>query len=92
MKSDRRQLKDLDGIGKAALKDFDLLGIKTVDELRRKNPARLYEQLASISGPQDICVYDVFCCAIAQSKNPKLPKEQRSWWYWSRKRKKADLL
>lgn len=91
MRKDARELKDLDGIGKAALKDFSLLGIKTVAELRRENPARLYERLATISGPQDVCVYDVFCCAVAQAKNPKLPKEQRNWWYWSKKRKEADL-
>ena len=91
MKKDLRELKDLDGIGKAALKDFGLLGIKTVSELSRKNPARLYERLVSTSGPRDICVYDVLCCAVAQAKNPKLPKTQRNWWYWSKKMKEDDL-
>ncbi|MCB0411032.1 MAG: hypothetical protein KDD22_00805 [Bdellovibrionales bacterium] len=91
MKNDTRQLKDLDGIGRAALKDFELLGVKTVHELSRKNPDRLYEKLASISGPQDICVLDVFRCAVAQAKDPALPIEQRKWWYWSQSWKESDL-
>ena len=90
MKKDFRELKDLDGIGKESLKDFQLLGIKTVYELSRKSPKRLYKQLADLSGPQDICVYDVLCCAVAQAKNSKLPKDQRNWWYWSKKRKEYD--
>ena len=36
---------------------------------------------------EDICVLDVFRCAVAQAKNPRLPAAQRNWWYWSRLRK-----
>jgi nucleotidyltransferase/DNA polymerase involved in DNA repair len=87
MKRDARQLKDLDGVGKAALKDFELLGVKSVSDLAKKDPFQLYDQLIRISGPQDVCVLDVLRCAVAQSKNPKLPKEKRNWWYWSKVRK-----
>jgi len=87
---DQRELRDLDSIGPAMLKDFALLKIQTVQELARRNPERLYEQLCQITGQaQDICVLDVFCCAVAQARNPRLPAAQRNWWYWSRQRKKG---
>jgi predicted RecB family nuclease len=88
---DTRELADLDSIGPAMLRDFDRLGIRTVAELARRNPEKLYEQLCAITGQsQDICVLDVFRCAVAQARNPRLPAAQRQWWYWSRQRKRTE--
>ena len=85
---EKRELSDLDGIGPAMLKDFALLKVVTVQELARRNPEKLYEQLCAATGQaQDICVLDVFRCAVAQARNPRLPAAQRNWWYWSRVRK-----
>jgi len=39
---------------------------------------------------QDICVLDVFCAAVAQARNSRLPAEQCQWWYWSSKRKREN--
>jgi predicted RecB family nuclease len=84
-------LADLDGIGPAMMRDFERLGIRTVAELARRNPEKLYEQLCAVTRrSQDICVFDVFRCAVAQARNPRLPAAQRQWWYWSRKRKKKE--
>ncbi len=86
-----RQLGDLISIGPAMLRDFELLGIRSVAQLARKNPERLYERLGRVAGQhQDICVLDVFCAAVAQTRNPRLPAEQCEWWYWSRKRKRGS--
>ena len=82
-----RQLSELSGIGPAMLRDFEVLGIRSVEELSRRSPEKLYEQLVVRRGPQDICVLDVFRCAVAQARNPRLPAAQRNWWYWSRQRK-----
>ncbi|MBI3209450.1 MAG: mitomycin resistance protein [Candidatus Solibacter usitatus] len=83
-----RQLKDLAGIGPRMLEDFQLLEVQSVTQLAKENPLRLYQKLCLMTGTrQDPCVLDVFTCAVAQAKNPKLPAEQRNWWYWSRKRK-----
>lgn len=85
---DPRRLSDLSGIGKAMLKDFDLLGIRSVDQLAKADGKKLYDKLCRITGSrQDPCVLDTFTCACAQARNPKLPKAQRNWWWWSRKRK-----
>jgi len=86
-----RRLDSLVSVGPAMLRDFHLLGIRTVAQLARRNPRRLYERLCEITGQShDICCLDVFYAAIAQARNPHLLAAQRQWWYWSRLRKAAD--
>jgi len=83
-----RQLKDLDGIGKAMLADFAVLNIATVNQLAGADPDELYERLCRVTGQRhDICCLDVFRCAVAQARDPQLPAGQRNWWWWSRRRK-----
>lgn len=83
---------DLSGIGKAMLADFALLGIRSVEELAMADPDRLYDALCERTNTrQDPCVLDTFRCAVAQARNPRLPVEKRSWWYWSRMRKEGKL-
>jgi nucleotidyltransferase/DNA polymerase involved in DNA repair len=83
-----RRLQDLISIGPATLRDFEVLGIRSVKQLARQNPTRLYQKLCRVTGQSmDICSQDVFSAAIAQARNPLLPADQRQWWYWSRQRK-----
>ena len=87
MQTEERCLRDLVSIGPAMLRDLELLRIRSVAHLARRNPRRMYRDLNQLKGqPQDICCLDVFTAAVAQAKNPYLPVEQRQWWYWSRKR------
>jgi hypothetical protein len=88
MQTETRRLQDLVSIGPAMLRDLRLLQIRSVAQLARKNPRRMYRDLCRLRGrPQDICCLDVFTATVAQAKNPQLPVEQCQWWYWSRKRK-----
>jgi len=83
-----RRLQDLISVGPAILRDFEMLGIQTVEQLGRQDPQRLYRKLCRTTGQrQDICCLDVFCAAVAQARDPLLPPEQCQWWYWSRRRK-----
>ena len=91
MATTARQLGDLISIGPVMLRDFELLRIRSVAQLARQNPQRMYEKLGRVAGQhQDICVLDVFCAAVAQARNSRLPVEQCQWWYWSRKRKRGN--
>jgi hypothetical protein len=84
----QRQLKDLISIGPAMLKDFERLGIKSVPQLAKQKPIKMYERLQRLQGARmDPCVLDSFEAAVAQARNPRLPAEKCQWWYWSRKRK-----
>ncbi len=47
-----RQLGDLISIGPAMLRDFELLGIRSVAQLARQNPQRLYEKLGRVARQQ----------------------------------------
>jgi hypothetical protein len=86
-----RQLGNLISIGPAMLKDFEMLGIRSVGQLARQNPERLYEKLSRKTGQrQDPCVLDTFCAAVAQARNPRLAAEKCEWWWWSRKRKQRS--
>ena len=84
----QRRLEDLISIGPAMLRDFEMLGIRSMAQLAKRNPKKMYARLSRLSGQrQDPCVLDTFCAAVAQARNPRLPAEQCQWWYWSRKRK-----
>lgn len=90
MATTTRHLADLISVGPAMLRDFELLGIRTVAQLAKQEPKRMYERLNRKTGQrQDPCVLDTFCAAVAQARNPRLPAEQCEWWHWSRKRKSA---
>jgi len=92
MATQERSLQNLTSVGPAIAKDFELLGIRSVAQLSRRDPEKLYEKLCEITGQaQDICCLDVFRAAVAQARNPRLPEEQRQWWYWSRRRKEQDV-
>ena len=93
MNTHERSLAELASVGPAMLRDFELLGIRTVAQLGRQNPRRLYQKLCRITRKhQDICCQDVFSAAIAQARNPLLPPEQCQWWYWSRRRKNGESV
>jgi nucleotidyltransferase/DNA polymerase involved in DNA repair len=86
---DERELKDLISIGPAMLRDFELLGIRSVEQLAKQDATKMYAKLGRVAKQhQDICVLDTFEAAVAQAKNPRLPVEKCQWWWWSEKRKK----
>lgn len=90
MRAKSRELAGLISVGPAMLRDFEILGVRSVAQLARQNPQRLYQRLERATGQrQDPCVLDVFRAAVAQARNPRLPAEQCQWWYWSRKRKQS---
>ena len=91
MATELRRLQDLASVGPKFVRDFELLGVRSVAQLARRNPEKLYEELCRVTGKtQDLCCLDVFCAGVAQARNPLLPVEQRQWWYWSRQRKARD--
>jgi predicted RecB family nuclease len=91
MPNAERSLGDLISVGPAMVRDFEMLGVRSVKQLARRSPEKLFEKLCEITGQaQDVCCLDVFRAAVAQARNPRLPIEQAQWWYWSRQRKARD--
>ena len=86
-----RELGELISVGPAMLRDFEMLGIRSVEQLAKQEPIQMYRKLERITqSRQDPCVLDVFCAAVAQARDPRLPVERGQWWYWSRQRKARD--
>ncbi|HET9802919.1 MAG TPA: helix-hairpin-helix domain-containing protein [Candidatus Acidoferrum sp.] len=86
-----RELKDLISIGPAMLRDFELLGIRSVKQLAKADPKKLYAKLGRVAKQhQDICVLDTFEAAVAQARNPRLAVEKCQWWWWSGRRKQRS--
>ena len=85
---EQRTLSSLVSVGPATLRDFELLGIRSVADLARADPRELYERLCVVTQVRhDPCAEDVFAAAVAQARDPELPVSKCRWWYWSDLRK-----
>lgn len=79
-----RHLNELKNVGKATLKDLEILNILTVETLASKDPTDLFHELEKKTGKkQDPCVWDVFAAIIHEAKTGKAT----NWWHWTKKRK-----
>ncbi|WP_041418972.1 helix-hairpin-helix domain-containing protein [Simkania negevensis] len=82
-----KQLKDLQNVGKATLKDLEVLGIDTIELLAEQDPTFLFQELERRTQKQhDPCVWDVFAAIIHEAKTGTPTK----WWEWTVKRKALD--
>lgn len=85
------QFERMDSVGPATAEDLVMLGYYSLESLRRQDPRRMYERLCRMAGARlDPCVEDVFRAVVAQARDPKLPAEQRNWWYWTARRKARE--
>ena len=80
-----KELMRIPGVGKSIANDLWNIGIKSVDELKGKNPEKLYAQSNKFAGVvQDVCLLYVFRGAIYFAETPvaQQEKEKLKWWYW----------
>jgi hypothetical protein len=79
-----RALQALGSVGPACADDLLLLGVRSADDLRGRDPNALYAELCERTGVrQDPCVEDVLRCVVAQADHPDLPAEYRRWYRWT---------
>jgi len=82
--SGQSALASLRNVGRAALADFERLGIVTVAQLATKDADTLYVQLCEATGQiHDPCVHDVFTATIHQAKTGA----PVNWWAYTPARK-----
>ena len=83
------QLSDLRNIGKAMLKDFDLLGITSVAQLAGQDADELFTRISILTGARhDPCVHDTYAAAIHQAKTG----EALNWWAFTPLRRERQRL
>jgi len=80
-----KKFTDIPNIGPATAKDFELIGLRSPNELKGKDGIKLFKKLCKESGVEhDPCTADVFLAAI-DFMNGGTPKK---WWEFTEKRKK----
>jgi len=70
------------------LKDFELLGIRSVKQLAKCDADKLYARIQKLTGTShDPCVWDTYAAAIHQAKTG----EALAWWEFTKVRKARVL-
>jgi len=80
-----KDLKQIPGVGVSIANDLWNIGIRSVADLKQKNPQQLYEQSNHFAGVvQDRCLLYVFRCAVYYATTPaqKREPEKLKWWNW----------
>jgi hypothetical protein len=78
-------LMEIPGVGKSIANDLWSIGIKSVDDLKKKDPEYLYDLSNEYAGVvQDRCLLYVFRCAVyyAETDKKKQKPEKLKWWNW----------
>lgn len=76
-------LQSLPGIGPSLARDLRALGVRSVSDLARRDPERLYLRLNALTGQrQDPCVLYAFRCAVYAARTPRPVPRLLNWWKW----------
>jgi hypothetical protein len=77
------QLEEIPGIGKVIAQHLRDIGINSVEQLKRKDPEKLYKRLCKFkASPVDKCMLYVLRCAVYYASNKKHDPELLKWWNW----------
>jgi nucleotidyltransferase/DNA polymerase involved in DNA repair len=78
-----RQLQEIPGVGPSISEDLWQLGIRSIRDLRGRDPETLYsDHCAQKGAPVDRCVLYVFRCAVYFAAAVKPDPELLKWWNW----------
>lgn len=78
-----RDLRCIPGVEPSIAHDLYELGIRTVSDLRNKDPEELYEQSCHLAGVRiDRCLLYVYRCAVYFASHEKHDSELLKWWNW----------
>ena len=81
-----KEFMTIPGVGKACSLDFWNIGLRSITDLERQNPAILYDKLNTLTGVKhDICMLYTFRCATYYATEKDHEKEKLNWWYWKNK-------
>ncbi|MBI5473063.1 MAG: helix-hairpin-helix domain-containing protein [Ignavibacteriae bacterium] len=82
-RSSLKELQQIPGVGPSIAKDLLAIGITRINDLKGKDPERLYEMSNRKAGVvQDRCLLYVFRCAVYFASTKKPSPEKLNWWYW----------
>ena len=79
------ELMTIPGVGKSIANDLWHIGVKSVNDLKHRDPNELYNDSNKFAGmTQDRCLLYVFRCAVyfASTSESKRRPEKLKWWNW----------
>ena len=77
------ELEHIPGVGKSIATDLRHLGITSIDQLKGKDPERLYQKLCDFkASPVDRCMLYVLRCAVYYASHSDPDPELLKWWNW----------
>jgi len=80
-------LQSLPAVGPSIAADLRGLGVRSVADLARRDPERLYTRLNVLTGVrQDPCVLYTFRCAVYAARTPRPRPDLLKWWNWKDRR------
>jgi Pathogenicity locus len=86
----RDPLEVLPAVGPSIAADLRRLGVRSVADLARRDPERLYERLNRLTRTrQDPCVLYAFRCAVYAARTPRPVPALMQWWHWKDRRLEA---
>ena len=78
-----KELQVIPGVGKSIAVDLWELGIRSVPDLKGKDPGLLYVRRCEQQGVQiDRCLLYVFRCAVYFAEHKRHDPEKLKWWNW----------
>jgi hypothetical protein len=81
-----KELQTIPGVGKSIARDLYDIGIRSVSDLKDKDPEKLYEKSNKFAGvKQDMCLLYVFRCAVYYASEKRHDPEKLKWWNWKEK-------
>jgi hypothetical protein len=82
-----KALTAIPNVGPAVARRLLRIGIRTLDDLRGRDPDELFERLCAMDGRRlDPCLLDTFTAAVAYADGGPA----RPWWEFSRERKARE--
>ena len=78
-----QDLLTIPGVGKSIARDLLDLGVRQVEDLKKRDPERLYHKLIAIRGRHvDRCALYVFRCAVYFASEKQHDPELLKWRNW----------
>jgi hypothetical protein len=82
-KSVLKGLQIIPGIGRSIAEDLWNLGIRSVGDLRGRDPEQLYNESCNLAGARiDRCLLYTYRCAVYFATERKHDPELLKWWNW----------
>lgn len=80
------ELQTIPGVGKSIAKNLRDIGIRSIKDLKGKNPEKLYDKSNKFTDiVQDRCLLYTFRCAVYYANHKKHDSQKLKWWNWKDK-------